>query len=35
MLGQTEEEGKAFFGRCKKGGTIMRLPPRALGCHKR
>ena len=27
------EEG--LFKGCKKGGCIMRLPPRALGCHKR
>ena len=35
VLGQTEEERKAFFGGCKKGGHTVRLPPRALGCHKR
>ena len=34
LLGQAEEK-KAFFGGCKKGGRIVRLPPRALGCHKR
>ena len=35
LLGQTEEERKAFFGGFKKGGRIVRLPQRALGCHKR
>ena len=35
LLGQTEEERKAFFGGCKKGGHIVRLPSRALECHKR
>ena len=34
-LGETEGERKAFSGGCKKGGHIVRLPPRALGCHKR
>ena len=34
LLGQTEEERKAFFGGSKKVGRIVRLPPRALGCHK-
>ena len=33
--GQAKEEKKAFFGGCKKGIHIVRLPPRALGCHKR
>ena len=35
LLGQTEGERKAFLGRCKKGSHIVRLPPRALGCHKK
>ena len=35
VLGQTEEGSKAFFGGCKKGCRIVRLPPRAVGCHKR
>ena len=35
LLGQTEGEGKAFFGGCKKGDNIVRLSPRALGCHER
>ena len=35
LLGQTEGERKAFLGGCKKGDHIVRLPPRALGCHKR
>ena len=35
LLGQTEEERKAFFGGCKKEGHNVRLPPRALCCHKR
>ena len=26
---------KAFFGGCKKGCRILRLPPRAISCHKR
>ena len=35
LLGETEEERKVFFRVFKKGGHIVRLPPRALGCHKR
>ena len=35
LLGKTEGKMKAFFGGCKKGSHIVRLPPRALGCHKR
>ena len=36
LLGQTDEERKVFFGGCKKKvGRIVRLSPRALGCHKR
>ena len=38
LLGQTEGERKmqkTFFGGCKKRSHIVRLPPRALGCHKR
>ena len=34
LLGQTEEEKKAFFRGCKKGGHIVRLPQRAVGCLK-
>ena len=30
LLGQTEEEKKAFFGGCKKGDRIVRLPLRAV-----
>ena len=29
-FGQTEEERKAFFGGCKKGGGVVRLTPRVL-----
>ena len=32
-LGQIEEERKAFYGGWWKGDHIVRLPPRALGCH--
>ena len=35
LLDQAEEEREAFLGGSKKGSHIMRLPPRALGCHKR
>ena len=35
LLVQSEGERKAFFEGCKKGGHIVRLPPRTLGCHKR
>ena len=35
FLDQSEGQRKAFFGGCKKGGHIVRLPRRALGCHKR
>ena len=35
LLGQTEGERKAFFGGCKKGRHIMKLHPRALGCHNK
>ena len=35
LFSQTEGERKAFFGGCKKEGHIVRLPPRALGCHER
>ena len=34
-LGQTEGERKAIFGGCKNWDHIVRLSPRALGCHKR
>ena len=33
LLGQIERE-KTFFGGCKKGGHIVRLPQRAPGYHK-
>ena len=33
LLGQTEEEWRAFYGGCKKGVPIVRLPSRALGCN--
>ena len=35
LLGQTEGERKTFFGGCQKGDHIVRLSPRAPGCHKR
>ena len=35
LFGQSKGERKAFSEECKKGGHIMRLPLRALGCHKR
>ena len=35
LLDQIEGERKSFFEGCKKWGHILRLPPRALGCHKR
>ena len=35
LLGQTGGERKAFSGGCKKGDHIVRLSPRALGCHER
>ena len=35
LLGQTEGERNAFFGGCKKGDSIVRLSPRATGCHRR
>ena len=35
LLGQNEGERKACFEGCKKEGYIVKLPPRALGCHKR
>ena len=34
LLAQTEGEKKIFLEWCK-GGHIVRLSPRALGCHKR
>ena len=34
LLDQTEEERKVFLGGFKKRGHIVRLPPRAFGCHK-
>ena len=34
LLRQSEWEGKTFFSGCKKEGNIVRLPSRALGCHK-
>ena len=35
FLIQAERERKAFFGGCKKGNRIVRLPPGALCCDKR
>ena len=36
LLAQTEGERKTFLdGGCKKGDHIVRLSPRALGCHER
>ena len=35
LVDQTEGERKAFLGGSKKGSDIVRLPPIALGCHKR
>ena len=35
LLGQTLGEREAFFDGCKKRSHIVRLPRRALGCHKR
>ena len=35
LLTQTEGERNAFFIGCKKEDHIVRLSPRALGCHKR
>ena len=35
FLDQTEGERNAFLGGSKKGSHIVRLTPRALGCHKR
>ena len=35
FLGQTEGERMAFLEGWKKGDYNFRLPPRALGCHKR
>ena len=35
LLDQTEDERKVFLGGSKKGSHIVRLPLRALGCHKR
>ena len=35
LLGQNEGDRKAFFEGYKKMGHIVRLPSRALGCHKR
>ena len=32
---QSEGERKAFLGGSKKGSDVVRLPPRAHGCHKR
>ena len=32
---KVKEKGRLFFGGCKKEGHIVRLPARALGCHKR
>ena len=35
LLEQTEEQNKTFLGGSKKGSHVVRLPPRANGCHKR
>ena len=37
LLGQSKGGGgqEGFFGECKQEGQILRLHPRALGCHKR
>ena len=35
LLDQSEGYRKVFLWGCKMGGYIVRLPPRALGCHKR
>ena len=35
LLGQTEEEEKTFLGGSKEGSLIVRLPTKALSCHKR
>ena len=35
LLGQDEAEREAYFGGCKKGGRIVRLSRRELGCDKR
>ena len=35
LLEQTQGERKAFYGGLKKGNHIVRLPPKALGSHKR
>ena len=35
LLDQIEGERKAFLGGSKKGSYIVRLPPKAIGCHKR
>ena len=32
---RAEGEKKTFFGGCKKGYHIVRLSPRAFGCHER
>ena len=35
LFGQNEGEWKAFFRDCKKGAHVVKLTPRALGCHER
>ena len=36
LLGRTKGERKTFLdGGCKKGDHIVRLSPKALGCHER
>ena len=35
LLGPSERERKAVFEVARRGVYIVRLPPRALGCHKR
>ena len=34
FLAKLKRIGRSFFEGCKKGGHIVRLGPRALGCHK-
>ena len=34
LLGQTEEEKKAFFRGCKEGGLHRKITPKSTCCHK-